>query len=107
MKRSTAFVREMAWRHAIRKRRISKEIYGCSWANKEWEYYDHLHQFSKNKIHCSCPLCSAKTRNKGKRRQKVHGYSPSLNYKISDLKKIQRLDFSEEDLENFDFSENL
>lgn len=107
MKRSAAFVREMAWRHAIRKRRISKEIYGCSWANKEWEYYDHLHQFSKNKIHCSCPMYSAKTRNKGKRRQKAHGYFPSLNYKISDLKKIQRLDFSEEDLENFDFSENL
>lgn len=108
MKRSVAFVREMAWRHAIRKRRIARQVYKTwYWGKTDWDYYDHLHQFSKNKIHCSCPMCSAKTRNKGKRRQKARGYSPSLNYKISDLKKIQRLDFSEEDLENFDFSENL
>ena len=104
MKRSAAFVREMAWRHAIRKRRIARQVYPD---NPGWEYYSNLHQFSKNKIHCSCPFCSAKTRNKGKRRKNAHGFSPSINYKISDLRKIQRLDFSEEDLENFDFSENL
>ena len=23
-------------------------------------YYDNIHQYSKNKIHCSCPLCSGK-----------------------------------------------
>ena len=104
MKRSAAYVREMAWRHAIRKRRIARQVY--SYNDSGWDYYSHLHQFSKNKIHCSCPLCSDKTRNKGKRRQNVHGFSPAINYKISDLRKIQRLDFSEEDLENFDFSEN-
>jgi hypothetical protein len=97
----------MAWRHAIRKRRIAKMIY-ASWYNEsDWEYYSNLHQFSKNKIHCSCPLCSAKTRNKGKRRKNAHSSALSLNYKISDLRKIQRLEMSKEDYENFDFSENL
>ena len=104
MKRSSSYYREMAWRHAIRKRRIAREVYP---GEPGWEYYPNLHQFSKNKIHCSCPICSAKTRNKGKRRKNAHGFSPSINYKISDLKKIQRLEFDKEEAENFDFSENL
>ena len=105
MKRSTAYFREMAWRHAIRKRRIAREVYPYN--DFGWDYYEHLHQFSKNKIHCSCPLCSAKTRNKGKRRKLAHSSAPSINYTISDLRKIQRLEFSEEEDLNFDFSENL
>lgn len=35
---------------AIRKKNIAEHNYGFS-------YYDNLHQYSKNKIHCSCPLC--------------------------------------------------
>lgn len=106
MRRGLYFNRKMAWRHARRKRRIARQVY-YSWHDSDWDYYDHLHQFSKNKIHCSCPMCSAKTRNKGKRSQNAHGYSPRINYKISDLRKVQRLEMSEEDYENFDFSENL
>lgn len=30
-------------------------------------WYGNLHEYSKGKIHCSCPLCSCKTRQKGKR----------------------------------------
>lgn len=106
MRRGLRYNRRQAWRHAIRKRRIARQVY-YSWHDSDWDYYDHLHQFSKNKIHCSCPMCSAKTRNKGKRRKNAHGFSPAINYKISDLKKIQRLEMSEEDYRNFDFSENL
>ena len=101
---SSAYNRDVSKRKALRKRRIAKEIYHES---PEHPYYDNLHQYSKNKIHCDCPMCSAKTRNKGKRRQLVRGFAPSLNYKISDLRKIQRLEFSEEEDLNFDFSENL
>lgn len=108
MRRGLYFNRKMAWRHARRKRCIARQVYKAwHWGEIDWDYYDHLHQFSKNKIHCSCPMCSAKTRNKGKRRQSAHGFAPSLNYKISDLRKIQRLEFSEEEDLNFDFSENL
>ena len=42
---------------ALRKRQICRKYYG-------WEYYDNLHQYSKNKIHCSCPICAAKTKTK-------------------------------------------
>jgi len=39
---------------ALRKRQISTKAYGFAW-------YPNLHQYSKGKIHCSCPMCSAKT----------------------------------------------
>ena len=44
-----AYTRRMNWRKAIRKRRIVRQ-YG-------YDFYDNLHQYSKNKIHCSCPIC--------------------------------------------------
>lgn len=48
-----AFIRKMAKKKARRKQWIVKHCYG-------WDYYDNLHQYSKNKIHCSCPLCRVK-----------------------------------------------
>lgn len=38
---------------ALRKKRINKETRDPE--EKPW--YNNLHQYSKNKIHCSCPLC--------------------------------------------------
>lgn len=77
---------------ALRKRRIDRDVFwhpsGYGWSNT---MYDNLHQYSKNKIHCSCPMCSAKTRNKGSSKNK--GMAPSINYKPSDLRKIQRLEY--------------
>lgn len=35
---------------ARRKAHLAKEVYGI-------DYYKYLHQYSKNKIHCSCNLC--------------------------------------------------
>ena len=51
-------------RKSLRKRRIVKEVYP---KEPNWNYYDNLHQYSKNKIHCSCYLCSCKTRDKKKK----------------------------------------
>lgn len=48
-----AYTRRMNWRKAIRKRRIVRQ-YG-------YDFYDNLHQYSKNKIHCSCPMCQGNT----------------------------------------------
>ena len=45
--------RDVSRRKALRKRRIARAVYHWS----ESDYYDNLHQFSKNKIHCSCPVC--------------------------------------------------
>lgn len=73
---------------ALRKRRIDHEVY--NYHDRDHGFYDNLHQYSKNKIHCSCPMCSAKTKNKGRR--KKNWWAPSRNYKISDLRKIQKLE---------------
>lgn len=35
---------------ARRKRAISHGVYGIDW-------YDNLHEYSKNKVHCSCGMC--------------------------------------------------
>lgn len=95
--------RRMSILKAIRKRRIDHDVY-CQYyyrgtvKDDTAGYYKNLHQYSKNKIHCSCPMCSAKTKNKGRR--KKNWWAPPRNYKISDLKKIQRMDDSErEDME--------
>jgi hypothetical protein len=79
--------RDVSRRKAIRKKRLAKEI--C-WSPPGWEYYDNLHQFSKNKIHCSCGMCSTKTRNKGKRNKK--NYHRAINYKGSDMRKMISMD---------------
>jgi len=42
--------RRKNYRKAVRKQHISNEVYGFSW-------YKNLHEFSKNKIHCSCLMC--------------------------------------------------
>lgn len=80
--------RDVSFRKAMRKKRISDHY----WANRDHSYYDNLHQYSKNKIHCSCSMCSRKTKNKGKRREKRGNYSRSYNYKASDLRKLLSLD---------------
>lgn len=76
---------------ALRKRRIDHAVYRY---DRDYGFYDNLHQYSKNKIHCSCPMCSAKTKNKGRR--KKNWWAPSINYKISDVRKLQRLEYQED-----------
>ena len=90
--RSRAYNRDVSKRKALRKRRIAKEVY---YDGKEHPYYNNLHQYSKNKIHCSCPMCSPKTRNKGHRNRK--NYQRALNYKASELKR--QISMDDEELE--------
>ena len=87
--------RDVSIRKARRKRRIDQQ-HKTSWNNGEpVAWYDNLHQYSKNKIHCSCPSCSSKTRNKGKRRYKAGNYMRHLNYKVSELKRQISMDDEE------------
>lgn len=58
--------RDVSRRKALRKRRMAHG------------WYDNLHQYSKNKIHCSCYLCSKKTASK--------------SWKHSDAKKLAAMD---------------
>ena len=104
--------RKRAWRRyknytkALRKRKIdlnsnwwpySYDNYLTFWINGyRCGWYDNLHQYSKNKIHCSCPMCSFKTNNRG--RAKWYGIGRK-NWKHSDLIKINRLE-SQLEIEN-------
>lgn len=84
---SRAYNRDVTRRKALSRRQLARKIYSRS----EKDYYDNLHQYSKNKIHCSCPMCSAKTRNKHKRRGNGRGFASSINYKISDQRKVDAM----------------
>ena len=82
---------------ALKKKKIAEAVsYDSS------GYYDNLHQYSKNKIHCSCPMCSgmAKTNSKNVNKggakpetRKYLGFGTTnhrihKNWNISDIKKI-------------------
>lgn len=71
MERTRAENRFNSRRKALRKRRIDRQMQGHY---STTPYYDNLHQYSKNKVHCSCPICSPKSKD-----------SP----KHSDLKKVE------------------
>ena len=80
--RNRAEKRHNDWKKAIRKRKITR-----SWGWSE-DYYDNLHQYSKNKIHCSCPLCACKTR--GKTVKQTGGLGE--NWSIRDEKRIEEME---------------
>lgn len=92
MNRSRSFYREMRAKHIRRKKSIAQHC----WRN--WELpFDGM--YSKEKIHCSCPMCSTKTRNKKYKRRHLHGnYYPSINWKHSDKVKIEGMN---QDLKEF------
>lgn len=88
------------WHKAIRKRRIDREMCVWSWlTNQPSMYYDNLHQYSKNKIHCSCGMCSRyyKTNNRGRRRKISGNYAPSRNWSRKDRRCIIDMDEMEND----------
>ena len=93
-----AYNRDVFKRKALRKRRLADRLYR-NWNDPDepFNYYDNLHQYSKNKIHCSCPACQTKTRNKGHRRYKAGNYNRNLNYKASELRRL--LAMNEEEME--------
>lgn len=102
MSRGLAYNRDVSERKAKYKKHIAEDIYG-------WEWYHNLHQYSKNKVHCSCPCCSAKTNTaKYKSRGPVdpnrhHSMKSSgtskKNWRFSDLKKIAYMKQQEDIME--------
>lgn len=87
---------------ALRKQKVCKEIYGE-------EFYDNLHEYSKGKIHCSCPMCSGesktnrkKVKGNGTRSSEEKGkkmrcpgttnHRMGKNWSASDIRKRERLD---------------
>ena len=84
---SSAYNRHMTWKKAIRKKKLDDAI---GWPGHPM--YDNLHEYSKGKIHCSCPMCSAKSNNKGKRRRLHGNYAPSWNPKKTERARQEAMD---------------
>ena len=82
--RGLAYNRKKSFAKAKRKQNICKKCYG-------WEYYNNLHQYSKNKIHCSCSSCRITTA----KRSWCGGHRKGKNWKHSDLKKINRMEWDD------------
>ena len=72
--RETAEKRHNDWKKAIRKKRISDAYCG------DHPWYDNLHQYSKNKIHCSCPMCTHQSQTMSDRRKQE-----SMDDQLKDL----------------------
>lgn len=64
MNRTKQYRRDEAQKHIRRKEHIIKNVYCMhdNWWTRDGEQRNRL---SKGKIHCSCPLCSAKTKELG------------------------------------------
>ena len=76
---------------------ITYSSFADYWHEGMWKPYwtvKYLGQLNKGKIHCSCGICMSKTRNKG-RRHISGNYAPSINYKISELRKIEKMNYDE------------
>lgn len=73
--------RKRDFAHALRKKRHERA--GINFDASPW--YDNLHQYSKNKIHCSCWMCN-------RRKSSVSaGNNCIRHFSISDQRKIQQL----------------
>ena len=80
-----AYTRAKTWSKAKRKYHIDRDRAAGRWS----PWYDNLHQYADNAIHCGCPMCRAKTNNKNRRGGR--GYAPSDNWSISDKRKIDEM----------------
>lgn len=89
MNRTKQYNRYKSKIKALRKKKISDNYYCCISDNYNHHYYSSLHMYSKGKIHCSCPMCTFKTKNTHK---SINGTNfGKYNYKISELKKVQAM----------------
>lgn len=96
--RGKAFTRSERNKHIARRKYIAEQIYG-------WAYYTVDGCYAKNKVHCSCGMCSrySKTKNKGRHRTIAGNYAPSRNWRPSDKVKLNSMD---DDLKEWEVQQN-
>ena len=112
MSRPRAWRRYKNYTKAKRKRDIDLDVsfYNLKQYNNsfypyhlQFGMYKNLHQYSKNKIHCSCPWCSPRTRNKGRHRN-TKNYAPAINYGMMDKRRQMSMD---EDIKNLEGNKGM
>jgi len=86
------------WNWSIYNNPITPSYYSIN-SKPKFGMYGNLHQYSKNKIHCSCPSCSPRTRNKGRHRN-TKNYAPSINYGRMDKRRQMAMDDDEKEFFN-------
>ena len=72
--------RKINFLHAIRKKKIDRQYP----LGDKYPMYNNLHQYSKNKIHCSCPDCRGYSSG--------HGENSIEQLKTSEKRKIQSME---------------
>lgn len=80
--------RTRAWRKKIDFHKALHKKYLSSYYCENW--YNNLHQYSKNKIHCSCSICSS---GRTKSEWYSNGRCGGRYWKPSDLRKWERMDY--------------
>lgn len=88
MKKTRDYIRYQHKKHALRHKKITENVY------QELNYFDTFNKYDSFKIHCSCPLCAAKTNSRGKRGA---FWASSKNWKISDRRKLDELEYQEDE----------
>ena len=96
MLRDRAYNRKQRFKHIRKRLKIAHDIFRNDW----YEENDKSGYLAKNNLACSCACCSPKTRNKGHRRAKQWNHDPNINYKHSDLIKIDRMKTDLQDYES-------
>ena len=87
-----AYTRAKSYSKAMRKYHIDRDVSAGRWPL----YYNNIHQYADNKIHCSCPMCSTKTNNKHGRANK---WEPAKNWSIADKRKLENMESQVEELD--------
>lgn len=93
MQKNKSYRRYQHKKHAIRHKKITKQIYNID------NYFDTFNKYDSFKIHCSCPWCSPRTRNKGRHRN-TKNCAPSINYKMMDKRRQMAMDDDEKEFFN-------
>ena len=92
--RGKAWRRHKDYSKAKRKKDIDYSINAGKTYFHPW--YNNLHQYSENKIHCSCPMCRNKSKNSGAAAM----YNGASNPTMMDLRR--QLSMNDDYLEYFD-----
>lgn len=81
-----AYTRAKSWTKALRKYHIDRDRAAGRWSL----WYDNLHQYADNAIHCGYHMNCAKTDNKNCKGSRE--WESSKNWSISDKRKIDKMD---------------
>lgn len=80
-----AYTRAKTWTKALRKYHIDRDNSAGRWG----PWYNNLHQYADNKIHCSCHICACKTNSKHGR---GNDWDSGKNWPIRDRRKIDEME---------------